>query len=44
MLRVLFAGTPEVAVPSLRMLAKDTEHFEGLTRPRGAAVRLCPAR
>ena len=36
MLRVLFAGTPEVAVPSLRMLAKDTEHFEVvavLTRP-----------
>lgn len=36
MLRVLFAGTPEVAVPSLRMLVKDTEHFEVvavLTRP-----------
>ena len=36
MLRVLFAGTPEVAVPSLRTLAKDTEHFEVvavLTRP-----------
>ena len=36
MLRVLFAGTPEAAVPSLRMLAKDSEHFEVvavLTRP-----------
>ena len=27
MLKVLFAGSPEVAVPSLRMLAEDTEHF-----------------
>lgn len=36
MLKVLFAGSPEVAVPSLRMLAEDTEHFEVvavLTRP-----------
>ena len=36
MLKVLFAGAPEVAVPSLRMLAEDTEHFEVvavLTRP-----------
>ena len=36
MLRVRFSGTPELAVPSLRMLAKDTEHFEVvavLTRP-----------
>lgn len=36
MLKVLFAGTPEVAVPSLKKLAEDTEHFEVvavLTRP-----------
>ncbi|MEE0971670.1 MAG: methionyl-tRNA formyltransferase [Bifidobacterium ruminantium] len=36
MLKVLFAGTPDVAVPSLRLLAQDTEHFEVvavLTRP-----------
>ena len=36
MLKVLFAGTPDVAVPSLKMLAEDTEHFEVvavLTRP-----------
>ncbi len=36
MLKVLFAGTPDVAVPSLRKLAEDTEHFEVvavLTRP-----------
>lgn len=36
MLKVLFAGTPEVAVPSLRLLAQDSEHFEVcavLTRP-----------
>ena len=36
MLKVLFAGTPDVAVPSLEMLAEDTEHFEVvavLTRP-----------
>lgn len=50
MLRVLFAGTPEVAVPSLRMLVKDTEHFEVVAvltwpdAPTGAAARLCPAR
>ena len=28
MLKVLFAGTPDVAVPSLKMLAEDTERFE----------------
>ena len=28
MLKVLFAGTPDVAVPSLKLLAQDTEHFE----------------
>ena len=28
MLKVLFAGTPDVAVPSLELLAEDTEHFE----------------
>ena len=36
MLKVLFAGTPDVAVPSLELLAEDTEHFEVvavLTRP-----------
>ena len=36
MLKVLFAGTPDVAVPSLKLLAQDTEHFEVvavLTRP-----------
>ncbi|EFA23303.1 methionyl-tRNA formyltransferase [Bifidobacterium gallicum] len=36
MLKVLFAGTPETAVPSLRKLAHDTDHFEivaVLTRP-----------
>ena len=36
MLKVLFAGSPEVAVPSLKLLAEDTEHFEVvavLTRP-----------
>lgn len=36
MLKVLFAGTPDVAVPSLKMLAEDTERFEVvavLTRP-----------
>jgi len=35
-LKVLFAGTPDVAVPSLKMLAEDTERFEVvavLTRP-----------
>jgi methionyl-tRNA formyltransferase len=49
MIRVLFAGTPDVAVPSLRMLAGDTEHFEVvavLTRPdapRGRGRRLEPS-
>ena len=36
MLKILFAGTPDIAVPSLRTLAEDTEHFEVvavLTRP-----------
>ncbi|RSX54752.1 methionyl-tRNA formyltransferase [Bifidobacterium dolichotidis] len=36
MLKILFAGTPETAVPSLRKLAQDKEHFEVvavLTRP-----------
>lgn len=35
-LPLLFAGTPEVAVPSLRLLAEDHEHFDVravLTRP-----------
>ncbi|KFF30645.1 methionyl-tRNA formyltransferase [Bifidobacterium bombi] len=46
MLRVLFAGTPEAAVPALETLAADTEHFEVvavLTRPdavRGRGRRL----
>ncbi|MCH4208684.1 methionyl-tRNA formyltransferase [Bifidobacterium sp.] len=46
MLRLLFAGTPEVAVPALRALASDAEHFEiaaVLTRPdapRGRGQRL----
>ena len=42
MVRVLFAGTPEAAVPSLRKLAHDTEHFEVvavLTRPDAPAGR-----
>lgn len=42
MLRVLFAGTPETAVPSLRMLAHDHEHFEVvavLTNPDAPAGR-----
>lgn len=30
MLKVLFAGTPDVAVPSLKLLAQDTEHFLSL--------------
>ena len=48
MLKVLFAGSPEVAVPSLRMLAEDTEHFEVvavLTRsdaPTGRGRKLVP--
>ena len=36
MLKVLFAGSPEVAVPSLKLLAEDSRHFEVvavLTRP-----------
>lgn len=49
MLKILFAGTPEVAVPSLRALAADTEHFEivaVLTRPdapTGRGRRLMPS-
>lgn len=42
MVRVLFAGTPEAAVPSLRKLAHDTEHFDVvavLTRPDAPAGR-----
>ena len=31
MLKVLFAGTPDVAVPSLKMLAEDTERFEAVS-------------
>ena len=48
MLKVLFAGTPDVAVPSLRLLAGDAEHFEVvavLTRPdapTGRGRRLVP--
>ncbi|WEV71882.1 methionyl-tRNA formyltransferase [Bifidobacterium sp. ESL0790] len=49
MLKVLFAGTPDVAVPALRELAGDTEHFEVvavLTRPdapKGRGRRLEPS-
>lgn len=49
MLKVLFAGTPEVAVPSLRALAGDHGHFEvvaALTRPdapQGRGRRLMPS-
>ena len=49
MLKVLFAGTPDVAVPSLKLLAADTEHFEVvavLTRPdapQGRSKRLVPS-
>ena len=49
MVKVLFAGTPEVAVPSLRALAGDAEHFEVvavLTRPdapTGRGRRLMPS-
>ncbi|RBP98427.1 methionyl-tRNA formyltransferase [Bifidobacterium aemilianum] len=49
MLKVLFAGTPEVAVPSLRVLAADQEHFEVvavLTRPdapQGRGRKLTPS-
>lgn len=48
MLKVLFAGTPDVAVPSLRALAADPEHFDVvavLTRPdapTGRGRRLAP--
>ncbi|WEV73410.1 methionyl-tRNA formyltransferase [Bifidobacterium sp. ESL0798] len=49
MLQVLFAGTPEVAVPALRRLAGDHEHFEVvavLTRPdapQGRGRKLTPS-
>lgn len=49
MLKILFAGTPDVAVPSLRALAADTEHIEivaVLTRPdapTGRGRRLTPS-
>ena len=49
MLKVLFAGTPDVAVPSLMALAQDTENFEVvavLTRPdapSGRGRRLTPS-
>lgn len=48
-LPILFAGTPEVAVPSLRELSKDSEHFDVravLTRPdapTGRGRRLVPS-
>ena len=48
-LPILFAGTPEVAVPSLRELAKDSEHFDVravLTRPdapTGRGRKLVPS-
>ncbi|WEV69966.1 methionyl-tRNA formyltransferase [Bifidobacterium sp. ESL0775] len=49
MLKVLFAGTPDVAVPGLRRLAGDKEHFEVvavLTRPdapQGRGRKLTPS-
>ncbi|WEV41448.1 methionyl-tRNA formyltransferase [Bifidobacterium sp. ESL0682] len=49
MLKVLFAGTPDVAVPALRRLADDEEHFEVvavLTRPdapQGRGRKLMPS-
>lgn len=48
-LSLLFAGTPEVAVPSLRALAEDHEHFDVkavLTRPdapTGRGRKLMPS-
>jgi methionyl-tRNA formyltransferase len=48
-MKVLFAGTPEVAVPSLRALVADTEHVEVvavLTRadaPQGRGRHLAPS-
>lgn len=48
-LPILFAGTPEVAVPSLLELAKDSEHFDVravLTRPdapTGRGRKLVPS-
>ncbi|KAB7791395.1 methionyl-tRNA formyltransferase [Bifidobacterium leontopitheci] len=49
MLKILFAGTPDVAVPSLRALVADSEHVEVvavLTRPdapTGRGRRLTPS-
>ncbi|MCI1865526.1 MAG: methionyl-tRNA formyltransferase [Bifidobacterium sp.] len=49
MLKLLFAGTPRTAVPALRALAADKEHFEVvavLTRPdapRGRGRRMTPS-
>lgn len=49
MVKLLFAGTPDVAVPSLRELAADSEHFEMvavLTRPdapQGRGRKLMPS-
>ena len=49
MLKILLAGTPDVAVPSLRALAADSEHFEVvavLTRPdapTGRGRKLTPS-
>ncbi|WP_300767520.1 methionyl-tRNA formyltransferase [uncultured Bifidobacterium sp.] len=49
MLKLLFAGTPDVAVPALRVLAQDTENFDVvavLTRPdapSGRGRRLTPS-
>lgn len=48
-MRLLFAGTPDVALPSLRLLAGDPEHFQVmavLTRPdapKGRGRRLEPS-
>lgn len=48
-LPILFAGTPEVAVPSLKELAKNTEHFDVravITRPdapTGRGRKLVPS-
>ncbi|AKV55447.1 methionyl-tRNA formyltransferase [Bifidobacterium actinocoloniiforme DSM 22766] len=48
-LSILFAGTPQVAVPALRLLAGDPEHFHMaavLTRPdapQGRGRRLAPS-
>ena len=41
MLKILFAGTPDVAVPSLRALAADSEHFEVVAVLRDNGRTLC---